>query len=274
LASIYCEEKSINQYTVLETDLPKAIDRNELILHFQPKVNLETGKVVGAEALIRWEHSQLGRIPPDEFIPLAEETGEIMRIGKWVLYNACKQNKKWQDDGFAPIIMSVNLSPCQFHEPSLFDTVSEVLEETGLSPCHLELEITEGKTINIANTLNTLKRLKKLGILISLDDFGTGYRTLKYLKELPVDIIKIDQTFVGDISHSSRDKEIVKTIITLAHNLNMRVIAEGIETEDHLHFLQRHHCDEGQGYFFSRPIPGDELIDKFGLVEQIVLKYA
>lgn len=255
-------------------DLPKAIERNEFLLHFQPKVNLETGKVVGVEALIRWEHPQLGLIAPDEFIPLAEKTGEIIKIGKWVLYTACKQNKIWQDDGFSPVIMSVNLSPCQFIEQTLFETVSEVLKETGLSPNYLELEITEGVSINSTNTIITLKNLKGLGILISLDDFGTGYSTLKYLKEFPVDIIKIDKLFVMDLSNSSKDREIVKTIITLAHNLNLRVIAEGIETQDHLRFLKQYHCNEGQGYFFSRPLPGNELIAKCKQVEQVVAKLA
>lgn len=264
----------MNLSKVLEMDLPKAIERNELFLHFQPKVNLETEKVVGVEALIRWQHPKIGLIAPDDFIPLAEEIGEITRIGKWVLYNACKQNKKWQDDGFSPIIMSINLSPCQLLEQDLFKTVSEVLKETGLSPCYLELEITEGITIDIPKAISMMKQLRELGILISLDDFGTGYNTLTYLKEFPVDIIKIDRSFVNDLMHSSKDREIVKMIITLAHSLNMRVIAEGIETEDHLQFLRLHNCNEGQGYFFSKPIIGEELIAKFEVTEQVVTNFA
>lgn len=197
----------MNHFEMLKTDLSKAIERNEFFLHFQPKVNLETEKVVGVEALIRWQHPRIGRIAPDDFIPLAEKTGEINRIGKWVLYNACKQNKKWQDDGFSPVIMSVNLSPRQLLEQDLFKIVSEVLTETGLSPRYLELEITEGITINMPKAIRMLKQLKELGILISLDDFGTGYNTLTYLKEFPVDIIKIDRTFVNDLLHSSKDRK-------------------------------------------------------------------
>ena len=274
LGSLVYGVGNINRCEVLETDLPKAIDRNELLLHFQPKVNLGTGKVVGVEALIRWEHPHLGRIAPSEFIPLAEKTGEIIRIGKWVLFNACKQNKKWQDDGFTPVIMSVNLSPCQFEGPSLFETVSEVLKESGLSPHYLELEITEGISVNITNAASTLLSLKNLGILISLDDFGTGYSTLNYLRELPIDIIKIDQSFVMNLSHRSKDQEIVKSIISLAHSLKMRVIAEGIETKDHLRFLKQYSCNEGQGYFFSRPLPENELIATSRQVEQMVATLA
>ncbi|WP_342505823.1 EAL domain-containing protein [Sporosarcina sp. FSL K6-2383] len=264
----------MNHSKVLETDLLKAIERNELFLHFQPKVNLKTEKVVGVEALIRWQHPEIGLIAPGDFIPIAEEIGEITRIGKWVLYNACKQNKKWQDDGFSPIIMSVNLSPCQLLEQDLFKTVSQVLKETGLSPCYLELEITEGITIDIPKAISMMKQLRELGILISLDDFGTGYNTLTYLKEFPVDIIKIDRSFVNDLVHSSKDREIVKMIITLAHSLNIRVIAEGIETEEHLQFLKLHHCNEGQGYLFSKPVTGENLIIKFRLTEKMEKSHA
>ena len=264
-------DDSINlnyQESLIEKDLPKAIERNELLLHYQPRVNLETGKIVGTEALIRWEHPELGQIAPINFIPLAERTGEIIPIGNWVLYEACLQNKEWQDDGFSPMVMSVNLSLRQFSQQDLVDTVSKVLNETGLSPHYLELEITESMTADIPNTIRMLNQLKALGVLISIDDFGTGYSTFSHLKRFPVDILKIDQSFVHDLADNPKDQAIVKTIISLAHNLNLRVVAEGIETEDHLCFLKEHMCDEGQGFLFSKPLPVNELIVNFSIEKE------
>ena len=262
-----------NAYKTLELDLAKAIERNEFLLYFQPKINLETGKVVGAEALIRWEHPELGRVAPDNFIPLAEETGEIIPIGKWVLYKACQQNKLWHDAGLTSMVMSVNLSLRQFCQQEFADIVSEVLKETGLQPQYLELEITESMIADIPDTFDMLTRLKGLGVLISIDDFGKGYSSLNYLKEFPVDSLKIDKSFVLDLSHNTKDQAIVKTIISLAHNLGMSVVAEGIESENHFHFLKQHKCNEGQGFLFSRPVPPEELMSKFGLIEHEIQNF-
>lgn len=244
---------------IIEADLPHAIERDEFTLHYQPKVNLATRKVVGIEALIRWNHPTLGLISPDDFIPLAEKTGEIIRIGKWVLLEATMQNKKWLDDGYPPMVVSVNLSLRQFSEKDLADTVLEILQQSELPARYLELEITESMTANIPMTIAILHQLKALGVLISVDDFGTGYSTLNHLKEFPIDILKIDKSFILNLADNPKDQAIVKTIISLAHNLNLNVIAEGIEEEETCAFLTSNRCHEGQGYLFSKPLPSDEL---------------
>lgn len=239
---------------MLESDLRKALEKNEFILHYQPQVCIKSGKILGAEALIRWNHPKLGLIYPDRFIHLAEETGLISQIGEWVIKQACIQNKKWQDSGMAPIKVAVNLSTQQFVKQNLVSFVKEVLQQTKLNPNYLVLEITETMAMDFDYSLNVLRQLKNIGVGISIDDFGTGYSSLNYLKKFPIDYLKIDRSFVRDIIEDENDVNIVKAIITLAHNLDLEVIAEGVETKEQLDFLKRYKCDEIQGYLFSKPI--------------------
>ncbi|WP_227937274.1 EAL domain-containing protein [Alkalihalobacillus deserti] len=253
----------------LEMELHSAVDRNELVLHYQPKVNLKTGEIIGVEALIRWLHPEWGMISPGTFIPIAEESGLIIPIGEWALKEACKQNKKWQRNGFK-CVMSVNLSPRQFTKVNLVQTIKRILEETDLQPYFLELEITESMTVNIDQTITTLHEFKKLGVKISIDDFGTGFSSLNYLKQFPIDTLKIDQSFVRELFDDTSDATIVKTIISMAHNLKLNVVAEGIETKEQLVFLQQHLCNEGQGYLFSKPVPASELEKRIPEITQIV----
>ena len=254
----------------MELELHKAIKQKELFLHYQPKVNLLTGKMFGAEALLRWNHSKRGMVSPERFIPIAEESGLIIPIGEWVLRQACSQNKKWQENGLPPIVISVNLSARQFSHASIVATVEKILGETGLEPHYLELEITESMTFDIEHTISTLHELKKLGVLISIDDFGTGFSSLNYLKQFPVDTLKIDQSFVRELNHN-HDVTIVKTIISMAHHLHLKVVAEGIETREQLVFLQQHDCDEGQGYFFSKPLSAEEFNEVWTRIERLVV---
>lgn len=254
----------------IETDLKKAIARNEFRLYYQPKVNLLSGKIIGVEALIRWFHPEKGLIPPLDFIPVAEETGLIIPIGEWVLRTACLQNKAWQREGYLPMVMSVNLSARQLYQPRFVQLVQEVLTETGLKPDYLELEITESMMVDTNHALPTINGLKDLGVQISLDDFGTGFSALFYLKEFPINKIKIDQSFIRNCTSDSNDTTIVKTIIAMAHQLQMGVIAEGIESTDQLKFLQQNFCNHGQGYLFSKPLPPEELVSYFGDIEEIV----
>lgn len=243
----------------LEGHLRKAIEREEFELYFQPKLHLHSSGISGMEVLIRWHNPQRGLVSPATFIPLAEETGLIIPIGAWVLRHACEQAVKWQQAGHSPVRMAVNLSPRQFLSPDLIATVADSLRETGLDPKYLELEITESTLMqNTEKTLNTLRRLKEMGIRISIDDFGTGYSSLSYLKRFPFDMLKIDQAFVRDIAHDRKDAEIVAAIISLAHSLDLDVVAEGVETEEQLAFLRAHGCDEIQGYLFHRPMPARE----------------
>jgi PAS domain S-box-containing protein len=254
----------------LETDLRIALERDEFYLKYQPKLELHSGKVTGVEALILWEHPEKGVVSPLEFIPLAEETGMITELGEWVLLTACRQNKAWQEMGMPPMIVAVNLSPRQFHQSNLIEMVQRILKETGLSPEYLELEITESMTMDVQTVLPIIRDLKRIGIRISLDDFGKGYSSLYYLKEFPIDIVKIDQCFVQNCTSDTKDATIVRAILAMAHQLKVEVIAEGIETKDQLIFLQQNICNKGQGYFFSKPLLPDELIQKFYDIEHIV----
>lgn len=247
----------------LENELRKAIENEEFVLYYQPKFDIQFGDVIGMEALIRWKHHDKGLISPSKFIPLAEETGMIVQIGEWVLRTACSQMKALQDNGYPPMIISVNLSLRQFFQKDLIEMVKQVLNETELSPEFLELEITESMMIDTHHALGIVTELRNLGVLISLDDFGTGYSSLHYLKKFPINKIKIDQSFIRDSLTDSNDEKIVKTIIALAHNLNMEVIAEGVESKEQLRFLQQNLCDSAQGYLFSEPIPIHEFMVKF-----------
>ncbi|MFF2752782.1 EAL domain-containing protein [Psychrobacillus sp. NPDC058041] len=256
----------------MEVDLYKAIEHDEFLLHYQPKISLKTGNILGVEALIRWNHPESGMISPATFIPISEETGLIIPIGEWVLYTACKQNKAWQQKGFKTV-MAVNISARQFTQSNFVNLVATILKETGLKPQYLELEITESMTTDIECTISTLQQLKQLGVRISIDDFGTGFSSLNYLKQFPIDTLKIDQSFVRGLYNNPNDETIVKTIISMAHNLHLNVVAEGIETKEQLVFLQQHLCNEGQGYFFSKPLLANELEEVLQGIQQIVKEY-
>jgi diguanylate cyclase (GGDEF)-like protein len=242
----------------LEGDLRLALERDEFILHYQPQVDLRSGRIVGMEALIRWQHPALGMVPPGRFIGLAEETGLIVPIGAWVLRTACAQIKSWQDAGLGFLRVSVNLSARQFYQRDLLESIGEVLARTGLDPQYLEIELTESMVMtDVDSAVAILRGLKALGVQMSIDDFGTGYSSLSYLKRFPIDVLKIDQSFVRDITIDPDDAAIVTSIISLAHNLRLNVIAEGVETEAQLEYLRRHGCDEIQGYYFSRPVDAE-----------------
>ncbi len=239
----------------LENRLRRALERNEFELHYQPQVDLGTGQVVGAEALIRWRHPELGLVSPDRFIPIAEETGLILPIGEWVLRTACAQNKAWQNAGLPPLHVAVNISGRQFRQKNLIGMVELILAETGLRPEHLELEITESVIMEqAAETIATIGDMRQLGLHLSIDDFGTGYSSLSYLKRFPIDTLKIDRSFVRDITTDQDDAAIVKAVIALAHSLKLLVIAEGVETAEQLGYLREQGCDEIQGFYFSRPL--------------------
>lgn len=243
----------------MEMSLRKAMERNEFFLHYQPKVNVKTGRVVSFEALVRWQHPQLGLVGPKQFIPLAEETGLIVPLGEWVLRTACAQNRAWQDANYPALRVSVNFSPRQFQIFRLADMVEKILDETNLAPCWLELEVTEGIMLqNIENTIGTLHRLSQLGVHISIDDFGTGYSSLSYIKKLPISSLKIDQSFVNDITTNKDDAAIATAVITLAQSLNLNVIAEGVEYEAQARLLDSLDCSEMQGFFFSRPLCAED----------------
>lgn len=244
---------------VMEHQLRYALEKNEMALHYQPLIDLRTKKIVGAEALIRWNHPVLGQVPPLQFIPMAEETGLIVQIGEWVLRTACKQAKTWQDAGYPPMRVAVNLSVRQFQSPDLQEIVHKILEETGLDSNWLELELTESMIMQKGDeSIETLYRLNAMGIHLSVDDFGTGYSSLSYLKRFPIETLKIDQSFVRDIPKSADDVAIARAIIAMAHNLKLKVVAEAVETEEQMEFLRAHFCDEIQGYYVSRPLPPAE----------------
>jgi diguanylate cyclase (GGDEF)-like protein/PAS domain S-box-containing protein len=240
----------------LENDLRHALERGELEVHYQPQVDAASGRIVGAEALLRWHHPRLGMVPPARFIPIAEETGMIGPIGAWVMHSACVQARAWQDAGLPSVQVAVNLSSRQFYGADLAASVAAVLAETGLAPEWLEIELTEGLAIeNVEHAVAIMHALKKVGVKLSIDDFGTGYSSLSHLKNFPIDVLKVDQSFVRNIAHDPGEATIARTIIALGHSLGLRVIAEGVETEEQLGFLRRHQCDMIQGYHFSRPVP-------------------
>lgn len=247
-----------------ENDLRKAIVNHELRIHFQPQVSLATGQITGVEALVRWQHPEFGLLPPSEFIPLAEESGLIVPLGEWVLRSACIQNKVWQVAGYEPLPVAINLSARQFREIGLPETVARVLHETGLSPNFLMLEITETNAMqDVEYTISTLEVLKDMGLGIALDDFGTGHSSLSYLKRFPIDLLKIDKSFVQDVPDDPDDACIITAIVGLSQNLGMNVIAEGVETEKQLAFLRAIRCEQMQGFFFSRPLPTRRTLELF-----------
>ncbi|MDH5612471.1 MAG: EAL domain-containing protein [Gammaproteobacteria bacterium] len=254
LTSIANERLSTEYY------LRHALAKNELILHYQPQYSLQTGKMIAVEALIRWKHPVDGLVFPDKFISVAEETGLIVPIGKWVIETACKQLKEWQDSGCSGLRMAINLSARQFRKPGLASVVNDVLIETGISPDKIDLELTESIIMRDAKiTIDTLNEFHQMGVELSIDDFGTGYSSLSYLKKFPITRLKIDRSFVRDITIDKDDAELINSIIALGHCMNLKVLAEGVEDIEQLNYLKQNGCDEVQGYFYSKPIPADEL---------------
>jgi len=249
---------------VLETSLRKAVERGELLLQYQPVIDLETKDFIAAEALVRWNHPEFGLLSPDKFIPLADETGLIIKIGEWVLYQACMQAKIWHDSSNHPISVLVNVSAVQLGQPQLKEHVANVLNKTGLHPACLELEITESVLMQDAEaSINTLNELKEMGVRIAVDDFGTGYSSLAYLKRFPIDVLKIDRTFIRDLSINSDSLAIVTAITALAKSLNLTIVAEGVETKEQLEYLCTKKCDRAQGFLISKPLNTDALATSF-----------
>jgi len=255
-----CEMNAQSEVRVaMEHELRGALEREEFLVYYQPKVSLRTGRITGMEALVRWQSPERGMVGPDTFIPLAEETGLIVPLGAWVLRTACEQNRVWQDAGLPALTVAVNLSPRQFRQHDISQVIENALTGAGLDPRFLELEITESMVMRDADRVTALLgNLKRLGISLSMDDFGTGYSSLSYLKRFPFDKLKIDQSFVRDITSDPDNAAIAKAIIAMAHSLHMKVIAEGVETQGQLEYLRSHGCDEMQGYYFSRPVPAQE----------------
>jgi diguanylate cyclase (GGDEF)-like protein/PAS domain S-box-containing protein len=243
----------------LESALRHALERAEFVLHYQPKVDIASGDVVGVEALLRWNHPDLQMVMPNQFIPLAEETGLIVPVGRWVLRTACAQSVAWQREGLPMLRVAVNLSARQFAHDGLLQDIADIIDETGLAPGGLEVEVTESMVMqNPERAVATLTRLREMGISVSIDDFGTGYSSLGYLKRFPVDNVKVDRSFIKDLPHDQDDAAITRAVIAMAQSLRMRVIAEGVETREQLNFLREHGCDECQGYYLSRPLPAGE----------------
>ena len=244
----------------MERQLRLALEREEFVLCYQPKVSLHTGQIVGMEALIRWRHPERGMVSPGEFIPLAEETGLIEQIGEWVLRTACRQAKVWQDAGLHRLPVAVNVSVRQFKPDVLVEMVRRAIHDTGIEPVFVELEVTESLLmLNIESVQSILEGLKAIGIRLTMDDFGTGYSSLSYLKRFPFDKLKLDISFVRDITRDSDSAAIALAVITMARSLNLKVIAEGVETEGQMNYLRLHGCDEMQGYYFSRPLTASDL---------------
>ena len=244
---------------VIETHLLHALDRQEFALYYQPKVNLDTGLITGAEALLRWLHPQFGLVLPDRFMPIAEKCGLIVPIGIWVLREACIQAKRWESEGLAPISVAVNISAMEFKNQGFVDWVREILRETGLNPCLLQLELTETVLMHdVETSITVLTEIRNLGVQLAMDDFGTGYSSLSYLNRFPIDVLKIDQSFVQGIGSKHDDGIIVSAVISMGSSLKQRVVAEGVELQAQLAFLKALHCDEGQGYMFSRPLGAHE----------------
>jgi predicted signal transduction protein with EAL and GGDEF domain len=249
---------------VLETHLTQALQRNEFSLQYQPKIAIATGKICGVEALLRWRNPQLGRVPPSAFIPVAEDTGLIVPIGKWVLKTACEQSAAWRRLGLPALGMAVNLSPRQFKDPALAQDVTETLRESGLEPQLLELEITEGMIMNsIDQAVQAATAIKKIGVRLAIDDFGTGYSSLSQLKRFPIDTLKIDRSFIRELPDNSEDMAITESIISLGKALGVNVVAEGVETAAQEAFLRTHGCDEIQGFLYGEPCDPDDFVRLF-----------
>lgn len=256
-------ETDYEQLLMLETKLRRAIDQDLLELYYQPKIDLKTGKMMGMEALIRWFDYELGYIPPNKFIPLAEDRGLINIIGEWTLRTAAKQIKEWESKFDVPLRVAVNISPTHFKEALFVEKIKRIIDETGVNPEYLEIEITENSMMEYTSeSIAKLERLQALGITIAIDDFGTGYSSLSYLKKFPINALKIDQSFVRDLLSEGQGTAFIAAIIQLAHALNLHVVAEGVEEKEQLQVLKEHSCDIIQGYYYSKPLPAEEFIHK------------
>lgn len=266
----YYDRKTVevaSQRVVLEAALRRAVERRELFLNFQPIADVKSGRIVGTEALVRWRHPETGVIPPDRFIPIADESGLIIQIGEWVMNEACKQTKAWHDMGFGDLCISVNVSAVQFAQAQLLGQVRNALNRSGLAPRFLELEITESVLMRDAEaTVNTLRALKEMGVRLAMDDFGTGYSSLSYLKRFPIDALKIDKSFTQDISIDRDGSAIVCAITALGRSLQLKLVAEGVETSEQRAFLIEQQCDRMQGYLLSKPLPAEQMTRFLGEV--------
>jgi diguanylate cyclase (GGDEF)-like protein/PAS domain S-box-containing protein len=256
----YSQEMNVHSFErlALETSLRRGLERNEFLLHYQAKLHLNTGLITGVEALVRWQHPDMGLVPPAQFIPLAEETGLIVPLGKWVLHTACSQGVAWQKQGLPPLHIAVNLSARQFADDDLVGDIAQALKSTGLPPHLLELELTESMVVqNSERAGRVLREIKAMGVRLAIDDFGVGYSSLTHLKRFPIDTLKVDRSFIRDVPKDAEDKAITEAIIAMGKSLNLTVVAEGVETQEQQAFLKEHACDEMQGFFFSKPIPGE-----------------
>jgi len=261
----------------LEASLRGALDRHEFLLHYQPKVNLFTNKITSVEALIRWQHPDRGLVPPGQFVPVAEDCGLILKIGQWAVSEACRQARAWQDEGLPQLPIAVNVSAVEFRNKDFVESIRSILSDTGWPANFLELELTESVLMDDAKfTASVLQSLKALGIHLAVDDFGTGYSSLSYLREFSIDVLKIDRSFINQITAESDDSTIVNAIITMGKSLKYLVVAEGIETEEQKAYLKAHHCEEGQGYLFSRPLPAARFADllRTGITETLVPQHS
>ncbi len=257
-------ESEAREYIQLETSLRKAIKNNELALYYQPKTHLKNGNITGVEALMRWEHPELGIIQPGKFIPIAEDSGMIMEIGEWALRTACRDNKHWQDEGYEHFTVAVNISAKQFYHPEITQVIEKVLKETGLNPQYLELELPESTVMdNIESATNILRELKSTGIQLSIDHFGIGNTSISHLKQFPVSTVKIDKSFIKGVPNNPDDVAITNALIGLVHNLGLEAVAEGVETGEQVQYLVSQHCDIVQGYFLSLPLPADKIVLQF-----------
>lgn len=244
-----------------EASLRRALDREEFLLHYQPQIDLQSGGIVGLEALVRWQHPERGLLAPAEFVPIAEDSGLILRLGRWVLEDACRQARAWQDMGLPPLAISVNTSAIEFRARDFLVSLREILKETGLQPEYLELELTESVLMrNLSSTDSVLHELSDMGVHLAVDDFGTGYSSLSYLRRFPIDTLKIDSSFINNLTHSAHEASLVSAIISMGKSLGQRVIAEGVETAEQAAFLLEQHCDEGQGFYYARPMPAAALV--------------
>jgi EAL domain-containing protein (putative c-di-GMP-specific phosphodiesterase class I) len=247
----------------LGNSLRLALEKRELFLAYQPQMDIATGRVTGLEALLRWQHPELGLVPPDKFIRIAENSGLIVPIGEWVLRTACSQTRKWQDEGLPAVPVAVNVSAVQFRQASFCEVIGRVLRETGLAPQYLELELTESLLLSNADVMfSVLQDLRVMGLKLAIDDFGTGYSSFNYLRQFGVSKLKIDRSFIRDVAVNPDDAAITTAIISLAKSLSLKVIAEGVENEAQMSFLRAHQCDEIQGYYFSKPLAVDKVADK------------